>query len=31
MTQRYKVGQEVVVNTKDIQEKRGTIRYIGKI
>lgn len=31
MNPRYKVGQEVIVNTKEISEKKGVIRFIGKI
>ena len=31
MAQRYKIGQEALVSTKDIQDKKGTVRYIGKI
>lgn len=31
MTHRFKLGQEVTVNTKDITDKRGTVRFIGKI
>ena len=27
----YKVGQDVLVNTKEIKDKKGTIRYLGKI
>lgn len=31
MNPRYKVGQEVIVNTKEISEKKGVIRFVGKI
>ena len=28
---KYKVGQEVIVFTKEFHDKKGTLRYIGKI
>lgn len=31
MANKFKVGQEVLVSTKEIQDKKGTIRFIGKI
>lgn len=31
MATKFKVGQEVVVSTKEIPDKKGTIRYMGKI
>ena len=31
MSGKFKVGQEVMVNTKDIPNKRGVVRFIGKI
>ena len=27
----FKVGQKVTVNTKEIQEKKGVVRFVGKI
>lgn len=31
MATKYKVGQEVLVSTKEIQDKKGIIRFVGKI
>lgn len=31
MATKFKVGQEVLVSTKEIQDKKGIIRFIGKI
>lgn len=31
MASKYKVGQEVIVTTKEIPEKKGTVRFVGKI
>jgi hypothetical protein len=31
MATKFKIGQEVMVNTKEIPDKKGTIRFIGKI
>lgn len=31
MSIKFKLNQEVLVTTKDIPEKRGVVRYIGKI
>jgi hypothetical protein len=28
---KFKEGQTVLVNTKEIQDKKGVIRFIGKI
>lgn len=28
---KFKIGQEVLVSTKEIQDKKGIIKYIGKI
>jgi hypothetical protein len=31
MSSKFKIGQEVIVNTKDIADKRGVVRFVGKI
>jgi hypothetical protein len=31
MSIKFKIGQDVIVNTKEITDKKGTVRYIGKI
>ena len=31
MANKYKVGQEVVISTKELPDKKGVIRFIGKI
>lgn len=31
MSTKYKIGQEVIVSTKDIPDKRGVVRFVGKI
>lgn len=31
MATKFKVGQEVIVSTKEIQDKRGLVRFVGKI
>lgn len=31
MANKFKVGQDVIVATKEIPDKRGTVRFIGKI
>ena len=31
MSIKYKVGQEVIVSTKEIPDKKGTVRFVGKI
>lgn len=31
MTSKFKIGQEVIVTTKEIPDKRGMVRFVGKI
>lgn len=31
MASKYKIGQEVIISTKEIPDKKGTIRFMGKI
>jgi dynactin complex subunit len=31
MASKFKLGQEVIVSTKEIPDKKGVIRFMGKI
>jgi hypothetical protein len=31
MATKLKIGQEVIVSTQEIPDKKGTIRFMGKI
>jgi len=31
MANKFKPGQEVVVNTREIPDKHGTVRFVGRI
>lgn len=31
MSTKYKIGQEAIVSTKEIADKRGVVRFVGKI
>lgn len=31
MATKFKIGQEVIVSTKEIPDKRGVVRFVGKI
>jgi hypothetical protein len=31
MASKFKIGQDVLVSTKEIEDKKGRVRFLGKI